>query len=195
MRQCCPRMKTITSLKVIVVACTGALASCAPQPVTTKLPVSATLRPDSSLSGRVFQEVNAYRRSHGASELQRHAGLDRLALEHCEYLRSHRGQFGLYGKNVSHVGFEGRALVARERYQMQNVSENVAAANYPGTSASTILVKLWSESKDHEYNMRQDWSQTGVGAVVDSDGTVFSTQIFATVSEFQMTTRNRFNSF
>jgi uncharacterized protein YkwD len=188
-------MKTNTSLKVIVVACVGALASCATQPVTTKMPVSATLRPDSSLSGQVFQEVNSYRRSHGASELQRHAGLDRLAQEHCEYLRSHRGQFGLYGKNDSHVGFEARTLVARERYQMQNVSENVAAANHPGKSAAPVLVKLWSESKDHEFNMRQDWTHTGVGVVVDSDGTVFSTQIFATVANFQMTTRNRFNSF
>ena len=195
MRQCCPRMKTNTSLKLIAVACAGALASCATQPVTTKVPVSASLRPDSSLSGQVFQEVNAYRRSHGASDLQRHAGLDRLAQEHCEYLRDHHGEFGLYGKNVSHVGFEGRTLVARERYQMQNVSENVAAATHPGNKAASILVKLWSESKDHEFNMRQEWTHTGVGVVVASDGTVYSTQIFATVSNFQMTTRNRFNSF
>ena len=188
-------MKTNTSLKVIVVACAGALASCATQPVTTKMPVSASLHPDSSLSGQVFKEVNSYRRSHGAPELQRHAGLDRLAQEHCEYLRDHHGEFGLYGKNVSHIGFEGRTLVARERYQMQNVSENVAAATHPGKSAPAILVKLWSESKDHEFNMRQEWTQTGVGAVVDSDGTVYSTQIFATVANFQMTTRNRFNSF
>ena len=68
-------------------------------------------------------------------------------------------------------------------------------ATHPGKSAPAILVKLWSESKDHEFNMRQEWTQTGVGAVVDSDGTVYSTQIFATVANFQMTTRNRFNSF
>ncbi|MEO5913521.1 MAG: CAP domain-containing protein [Luteolibacter sp.] len=159
------------------------------------MPVSASLHPDSSLSGQVFQEVNSYRRSHGASDLERHTGLDRLAQEHCEYLRTHRGQFGIYGKNVSHVGFEGRTLIARERYQMQSVSENVAAANHPGKGAAATLVKLWSESKDHEYNMRSEWTHTGIGVVVDSDGMVFSTQIFATVSNFQMTTRNRFNSF
>lgn len=188
-------MKTNTSLKVIVVACAGALASCAMQPETTKMPVSASPRPDSSLSGQVFQKVNSYRRSHGSPDLQRHTGLDRLAQEHCENLRSHRGQFVLYGKNVSHVGFESRTLVARERYQMQNVSENVAAATHPGKNGPAILLKLWTESKDHEYNMRQEWTHTGVGVVVDSDGTVFSTQLFATVANSQMTTRNRFNSF
>ncbi len=188
-------MKTKTFLKLIAVACVGALASCAPQPKTTKIPVSASYKPDSSLAGRIYQEVNSYRGSHGASALQRHAGLDRLAQEHCEYLRSHRGQFGVYGKNVSHVGFEGRTLVARERYQVHSLSENVAAAKVPGGSKAGQLVKLWSESKNHEYNMRSDWTHTGVGVVVDSDGMVFSTQLFATVSEFQMTTRNRFNSF
>lgn len=188
-------MKTYPYMKVIAVACVGALASCATPPKTTRMPVSASLRPDSSLSGQVLQEVNSYRRSHGAADLQRHAGLDRLAQEHCEYLRQNRGKFGLYGKNVSHFGFEGRALLARERYHMESVSENVAAANYPGKKPAPVLLKLWSESKDHEYNMRGAWTQTGVGVVVDSDGMVFSTQLFATVSHSQLATRERFNRF
>lgn len=188
-------MKIRPYLKVIMVACVGALASCATQPEVTKLPVSASIRPDSSLSGRILTEVNAYRHSHGASELQRHAGLDRLAQQHCEYLRQHKGQFGLYGKNVSHFGFEGRALIARERYQMTSVSENVAAATGPGSNPAPILVKLWAGSKDHEHNMRSSWTHTGVGVVVDSEGTVYSTQLFATVSSSLLTTRNRFSGF
>jgi uncharacterized protein YkwD len=188
-------MKTYPYLKVIAIACVGALASCATQPLPTKIPMSASLRPDSSLSGRVFTEVNSYRRSHGVQNLQRHPGLDRLAHEHCEYLRQHRGSFGLYGKNVSHFGFEGRALLARERYQMMNVSENVAASTHAGGSPAQTMVKLWSQSKDHEHNMRSTWTHTGVGAVMDSDGTVISTQLFATVSYSQLATRDRFNRF
>ena len=188
-------MKTHTYMKVITVVCAGALASCASQPPAHKMLVSASLHPDSSLSGRIFQEVNSYRRSHGAADLQRHAGLDRLAQEHCEYLRQHHGEFQLYGKNVSHFGFEGRALMAREVYKMENVSENVAAANHPGANSASIIVKLWAESKDHEYNMRSSWSQSGIGVVVDSDGTVYATQLFATVNNSQMTTRERFNQF
>ncbi len=189
-------MKTYPYLKVIAVACAGALASCASQPETRKIPVSATLnRPDNSLSGQVHQEVNSYRRTKGVSALQRHAGLDRMAQQHCEYLRKNRGTFSLYGKNVSHFGFEGRAMMAREAFQMNSVSENVASANKASGSPAPTMVRLWAGSKDHEYNMRSSWTHTGVGVVVDDDGTVFATQLFATVSNSQMTTRERFNRF
>ncbi|MES2922023.1 MAG: CAP domain-containing protein [Verrucomicrobiota bacterium] len=190
-------MKTHTYLKVIAVACVGALASCATKPEvkTTRMPVSATLRPDSSLTGQVLQEVNSYRRSHGASDLERHTGLDRLAQEHSEYLRQHRGTFSLSGKNISHIGFEGRTLVARERYQMDNISENLVATNYGGKNPAPTLVKLWSESKGHDVNMRGEWTHTGIGLVVDSDGMVFCTQLFSTVNHSQMTMRQRFRGF
>lgn len=188
-------MKTSTYMKVTVVACVGALASCATQPETTRMPMSASLNPDSSLSGRVLQEVNSYRRSHGASELQRHAGLDRLAQEHCEYLRKNRGTFTIHGKNVSHMGFEGRALVARERYNMQNVSENVVAASSPGKNPAPTLVTLWSNSKGHDTNMRGSWTHTGIGVVVDDDGMVFSTELFGNVSYSQLANHRRFTGF
>jgi uncharacterized protein YkwD len=188
-------MKTYPYLKVTVVACIGAFASCAPPPETQRLPVSGSLRPDSSLTGRIHSEVTSYRRSRGASELQRHAGLDRLAQEHCEYLRRNKGSFGLYGKNVSHFGFEGRAIVARERYQMMSISENVAATFNAAGHPAPAIVSLWINSKDHEYNMRSRWTHTGIGAVTDSDGTVFATQLFSTISYSQLTTRNRFSSF
>jgi uncharacterized protein YkwD len=188
-------MKINNYMKVMMVAGMGALASCAPQPVTQKVSVSTSLRPDSSLNGRIFQEVNQYRNSCGKAAVQRHSGLDRLAQKHCEYLRQNRGKFGLYGKNVSHFGFEGRAVMAREAYSMASVGENVASTRGQGGDVSNALVKLWISSKDHEYNMRAAWTHTGVGAVVDSDGTVFSTQIFATVSNHQMMMRQRFASF
>jgi uncharacterized protein YkwD len=187
-------MKTNTYLKVIVLACAGALASCATQPQVTKVPMSASLRPDNSLAGQVHKEVNSYRRSHGASELQRHPGLDRLAQEHCKYLLQHRGTFGIYGKNVSHFGFEGRADMIRTQLQMRSSSENVAAATPNGQAAAPLLVKLWSESNGHDYNMLAAWTYSGVGVVVDSDGKVFSTQIFATGAPYsQLASRDRFS--
>ncbi len=188
-------MKTTNYMKVTVVACMGAMASCAPQPVTQKISVSTSLHPDSSLSGRIFQEVNEYRNSRGKASVVRHAGLDRLAQKHCEYLLQNRGKFGLYGKNVSHFGFEGRAVVAREAFSMGSVAENVASSSVGGNGAASALTKLWIGSKDHEYNMRADWTHSGLGAVVASDGTVFSTQIFATVSNQQVMMRQRFASF
>jgi uncharacterized protein YkwD len=159
------------------------------------MPVSASFRPDSSESGRLFQEINSYRRSQGKTNLQRHTGLDRLAQAHSEYLRKHRGTFSLQGRNVSHFGFEGRALMARERFQMANVSENVAATSKVGGSSSQRFLSLWKGSKDHHKNLLDDWTHSGIGVVVDSDGMVFATQLFSTVNSSQMTMRERFNRF
>jgi len=189
-------MKINTPLKLLIAASIAILSSCASQPpLTTKIPVSTSLRPGASKSDKILAAVNDYRSSHGAAQLQRHPGLDRLAQQHCEYLRKNRGTFQLYGKNVSHYGFDGRAALARERYQMSYVSENVAAASYNGSNPGPLMVKLWSESKGHEQNMRGSWTHTGIGVVVDSDGTVFTTQLFSTVSMSLRSSRERFNRF
>jgi uncharacterized protein YkwD len=188
-------MKTHPYTRILGVFCAAALASCASKPETTRMPVSATFSPDKSLSGRLFQEVNSYRQSRGAAQLQRHSGLDRLAQQHCEYLRRNRGKFSLHGKNVSHFGFEGRALYAREYFRMENLSENVAAASGPGANAPSTLVNLWKNSKSHHHNMTDDWTHSGIGVLVDSDGMVFATQLFATVNNSQLAVRERFNRF
>lgn len=188
-------MKTYIQTKVMWVACVGALASCAPKTETQRMPVSASLRPESSLTERVFREVNAYRRSHGGSQLQRHDGLDRLARQHSEYLRKNRGSFGLYGKNVSHIGFDGRALMAKTSFQMENISENVASASGSGADSAKTLVALWKSSKSHNSNMISAWTHSGLGIVVDDDGMVFATQLFATVSSSQLSLRERFNRY
>jgi uncharacterized protein YkwD len=189
------RMKTHPAAQFVALVCAGALASCANSPEPTRIPVSTTLRPDTSISSLVVRDVNAYRRSKGAQELQRHSGLDRLAQEHSEYLRKHRGTFVIHGKNVSHSGFEGRTLIARQRYQMISVSENVAAASKRDSAPSTVLVGLWKGSKDHHKNMIDKWTHTGVGVVVDSDGMVFATQLFSTMNYSQIAARDRFSRY
>ena len=191
-------MKTHSYVHLLAMVIAGALVSCANQPGLAKVPVSKSQRPDpspGSPASQLFQEVNAYRRSHGVKELQRHAGLDRLAQQHCEYLRLHRGSFSIDGKNVSHIGFEGRALAARELYHMENISENIASASHAGGKPATAVFGLWLNSKDHHKNLLDSWTHSGVAVVTDSDGTVFSTQIFATVSKMQRMTHARFTGY
>lgn len=195
MRHCTLRMKNPTYLKWIMSAWMGALASCAPQSKPSEVPASAPLHPDTSLAGKVFQEVNSYRRSHGASALKRHAGLDHLAQEHSEYLRKYRGTFKIEGNNVSHIGFDGRALVARKQYRMLSLGENIAATKLTGKNTAPHIVRMWSISTLHDLNMLNDWTHTGIGVVVDSDGMVFSTQLFATANFSQRAARQRFSSF
>lgn len=167
------------------------LASCAsPATDATRVPMSVSSRPDASVSARLFHDVNSYRRSQGGSDLQRHPGLDQLAQRHSEYLLKNRGTFSLNGKNVSHIGFEGRSLVARERLQMTSFSENVVAGQ-----GSKNLVELWKGSKDHHKNMLDEWTHTGIGVAVGSDGMVFATQLFSIQNLSQRSNRERFNRF
>ena len=174
---------------------TSLLASCAEQPVSTKVPVSKSPRSDSSLSSQVFEGVNAYRRSQGAKALERHAGLDRLAQQHSEYLRQHRGSFTFGGKNVSHIGFEGRALVARELYHIQNLGENISAIPHGGPRCAQVLVRGWADTKDHRKNLLDKWTHTGVAVVIDADGMVFATELFASMNYSQWAERERFSRF
>lgn len=151
-----------------------ALSSCAPQkiqPVVVPTKLSGSAKSASGES--VFREVNSYRSAHGKKALVRHPGLDKLALEHSEFLRLNRGKFTVSGKNVSHEGFEGRTLIARMKYNMDGFHENVAAV-----PEGQSLVKAWVDSPGHERALRATWTYTGVGIVRDKDGMVFATQLF-----------------
>ena len=168
--------------------------------VPQKLPISRVFKgphSESSLSQLLYQEVNAYRVGRGARVLPRHTGLDRLARDHSEYLRRHRGTFSLYGTNVSHMGFEGRARMASFSFNMVSTSENVAFTMSRPVEMQTVkaLVQLWQHSPNHEYTMSQNvWTDTGIGAVIDWDGAVFVTQIFGAVSNSQISMQTPFES-
>lgn len=160
----------------MVALATGLLASCAAPPIT-KVPVSFSgSSADKSLSGQLLADVNAYRASKGGNALVRNPGLDRMAQEHCEFMRLNRGKFSADGgHNVSHIGFEGRALKARANLNITTLAENVAAAK---TTSMPAFVRMWANSKGHDYNMSAKWTDTGIAVLVDNDGTVFATQLF-----------------
>jgi uncharacterized protein YkwD len=186
-------MKTKHILKIPLIAIAAILTSCSAPQETQKIVVSTGPSKNSPISNQIFSAVNSYRQSKGKPNLVRHAGLDKLAKNHSEYMRQNRGKFGVHGRNVSHWGFEGRALICQQRFGFQNTSENVAAAYDPGKSAPAIILNLWANSKAHRINLDSAWPYTGIGTAVDSDGTVFATQIFATARVSQQARRERFN--
>ena len=141
----------------------------------------------------VTAQVNAYRRSLGKPALQRHAGLDRLARRHAEFMRRNRGKFGKGGAgNLTHYGFEDRTLMAQRGMGMSDVGENVGSCRGVANAAD-VLVGAWKKSRGHQLNLKGIWTRTGVGVAVDSDGTVFATQLFGTESRshFSLTDRMR----
>jgi len=133
-----------------------------------------------NLADEVATEVNRYRQQKGAKPLPRDRGLDQLARSHAEYLVKNRGTFSLHGKTVSHFGFDGRSLVARERLGFDSVSENVASTTGGAPGAPQSFRQLWTNSKGHDGNMRAAWTHTGVGVAVADDGLVIAVQLFGT---------------
>jgi uncharacterized protein YkwD len=169
-------MKSKLKAKLLIAALCGAVFSCSsPQATVSPVPVSTSFSSGSSLSDQVFAEVNSYRASKGKATLRRHAGLDRLAQQHCDYLAKNGEKFSLYGKYVSHFGFEGRSMTAQQVYKIETIGENVVASS---NHSPKHLVKLWAGSRTHEQNMRSDWSCTGVATAVNTEGMLVSTQIF-----------------
>ncbi len=187
-------MHTKHPLRILTGPLFLALAACqAPQ----KLQVAGTIR-DGSLASVVAGEVDRYRAQQGARPLARHRGLDKLAASHSQYMMEHRGSFSLHGRNISHMGAEGRSFVAMRQLSFNSTSENVAAAPASNDHRSTALnlVRMWKNSSDHDYAMKNKaWTHTGIGIAVDKDGMVFATQLFGTIGQFQRTNMDRLNSF
>ncbi len=168
-------MKNSPYNQLFAVAFLGLLASCSsPSTPVTRVPVSTSSGKSSSspLSGQVFNEVNSYRVRNGKSTLERHAGLDQLAQEHCEYIAK---TCGGSGTNINHNNFSTRAFNANRYFHIPSVGENVVSSS---TKTSSHLLSLWVSSESHEKNMRGSWTYTGIGTATAPDGMVISTQIF-----------------
>ena len=170
-------------------------ASCASNLDMTTVPMSqSSATGKSSQASQLHDSINQYRQSIGRAPLRRHAGLDRMAQQHCEFMAKNRGKFTLGSKNISHYGFEERALKARHAYSMQNVAENVAGGPIHGNISST-LVKSWVDSKKHVFNLKGNWDATGIGVYVAPDGVVYATQLFATKNRSHMALTDRMSPF
>lgn len=191
-------MKKLTRLWSAIPAVAVLLAPCSPgierRSTSIALPV-ATAPSGQRLAGSIHAQVNAYRQSLGKPALQRHAGLDRLAQQHAEFMRRNRGKFGKGNAgNLTHLGFEERTMMAQRGMGMSNVGENVGSCRGTTHPVDT-LVGAWKSSKGHHMNLKGGWTQTGIGVVVDGDGTVFATQLFGTVNKSHQSMMNRMRAF
>jgi len=173
------------------------LASCGPKLDSTTVLMSTgpVTKSDGSIAGNIHAQVNSYRQTKGESALPRHAGLDRMAQQHSEFMRRNRGKFGGASGNLTHYGFEERSLNAQRTMSMSSVGENVATCSGNFGSAADTLFSAWKGSSSHEKNIRGHWNATGIGVVVDDDGTVFATQLFGTQSHSHMAMSNRMRQF
>lgn len=177
------------------------LAACSSGLETSRVPVSASsgisgvLSPsEKTTTDRLEDALNRYRASIGRQPIPRHPGLDAMARRHCDFMARNRGKFSLGSKNISHYGFEERALLAKRRYGLGHCSENVAGGMIPGDIPSR-LVGAWTTASDHAYNLKQDWHATGIGIQIAADGYVYAVQIFATKGISKMGYYDRLREF
>jgi uncharacterized protein YkwD len=189
-------MKTnLRSLSMVGVAAM-LLASCGPQLTSPSPTVSTQVsRGDGSLAGSIHAQVNSHRGAVGKPSVRRHPGLDRIAQQHSEFMRLNRGKFHGKSSNLSHYGFEERAMAAQHHLGMSAVAENIATCSGGFNSPATTLVEAWKKSSGHAKNMKGQWDVTGIGVVVDADGTVFATQIFASENHSHMALVDRMRQF
>ena len=171
--------------------------SCGPKLVSTTVLMSSAPVPqsDGTLAGNIHAQVNSYRQATGKPALPRHAGLDRMARQHSEFMLRNRGKFSGSSANLTHYGFEERALNAQRTMSMSNVAENIATCSGSFGSPASTLVGAWKKSSGHAKNMKSHWDATGVGVAVATDGTVFATQIFATENHSHMAMTDRMRQF
>jgi uncharacterized protein YkwD len=159
---------------------------------TLTTPSKSVVPKSDPISDQVHVSINNYRTSLEKKPLTRHAGLDQLASQHSRFLLLNSGNFSVHGKKVSHYGFENRVLIARRMYSMDTMGENVAAGRVGTSHPGDGLLKLWRNSKDHHKQLLEDWTHTGIGAVMGGDGTVYCTQLFATRNISRQQSRDRF---
>jgi len=161
------------------------LASCGPRLDHSSSIVSTRVSTgnESVLANSIHAQVNSHRGALGKPAVRRHPGLDRLARQHSEFMRLNRGKFLGTSSNLSHYGFEERALTARHHLGMSDVAENIATCSGGFSNPAGTLVGAWKKSAGHARNMTGLWNTTGIGVVVDADGTVFATQIFASENQ------------
>lgn len=130
------------------------------------------------LADQVFHKINRYRSRNRLPMLERHEGLDQLALAHTQRLVEKRGSSWVHGKNVNHIGAEWRAETAYARYGMQRFGENVAAILSGPDDTAEHLLLMWKTSYPHNRTMLGNWTHSGLSVLIDDDGAVFATQIF-----------------
>ena len=134
-----------------------------------------TFSGDTTLDHReqfVLSEINRLRAEQGLSQL-------RLNDQLCAVARSHSSNMAQYGY-LSHTDSLGRDFGKRLSTRIAapyHAGENVARNNFP--NSAQVAVQGWRQSPDHLKNiLNDDFAETGIGVVVNSQGLVFFTQIF-----------------
>lgn len=151
----------IGGLSLFLVACGGAPSGpSSPLPSTQQAPATSS----SGLASQVASACNKYRSSKGKAALSRHAGLDRLALQHAQTMAKS-------GK-INHSGLAKREGIASMQFGISRLVENVARGkSLSSKDRLSAIMNAWINSGVHRKNLLSTSStHYGVGVAIGSDG-------------------------
>jgi uncharacterized protein YkwD len=125
---------------------------------------------------QILTLINQYRADHGLSPLRLGKYLSEVAESHSRNIAENKIPFG-------HQGFDKRTeeIFSEYKYQKpQSIAENVAMNSQGGDAK---IVEQWLASVGHRKNIEGDYNWTGIGKIVDRNGSVYVTQIFLRLKE------------
>ena len=79
---------------------------------------------------------------------------------------------------LGHEGFAQRAALVRSEMPARGFAENVSKSTRPLDQISHAAVGGWLSSAIHRKNIEGRYTQSGIGAARDEQGTTYMTQIF-----------------
>ncbi len=123
----------------------------------------------------LLSEVNRIRAKNGLRALRSNPRLQVTARNYSQEM----ARLGYFG----HVDLDGRGLVDRMRrdgiLEWCKVAENLAKRDARSSNLIRLTLGDWLDSRGHRRNiLNPQFTETGVGAAVDSDGNVIFCQIF-----------------
>jgi uncharacterized protein YkwD len=176
-------MKIIKTLGLMSLICVS--ASCSSSKVAMKSTgaetvVEAPRNSEERLAAEIHKEVNRYRVSQGLSPLKEHRGLTKLANKHSNFMRNNAGKFEIEGRLITHYGIDGRRVLARKKYDIDSIGENVIASRNmgQGMGLAKTMVQGWISSPNHKHNLDSKWSNSGLAVCFDDNGRTFVTHLF-----------------
>lgn len=122
----------------------------------------------SAMEQSAFNKVNEYRASKGLAALTWSANIANISREHSVDMAAI--------STLSHDGFDARAATLQASGAI-SVGENVAYNAGFADPASTAVTG-WINSPGHEANMVGNYTKTGMGVAISSNGSYYFTQIF-----------------
>lgn len=122
----------------------------------------------------VFLEVNRFRQEAGLPPLHFEFRLQQTARDHSLSMARY-GYFGHYDLDGDTVR---ERLLRRSVTGWRKAAENIAKET-DSTQAAREVCRSWMNSSGHRRNiLAREYSETGVGAVLDSEGNIVFTQVF-----------------